>query len=99
MPAMRIDVPSPWRSRYLAAAASLVVLLAQVACARAGYITLDPPGSTHTEAETVFGSNVVGFYNDASGTSHAFLYNGTNYTILDPPGSTSSAAYYISGSK
>src|SRR5262249_32079391 len=62
------------------------------------YLTLDPPGSTLTQAETMSGVNVVGFYNDSSGTQHGFLYNGTGYTTLDPPGSTSSAAFYSSGS-
>ena len=56
-----------------------------------GVTTLDPAGSTFTQVTGVSGSNVVGWYEDASGVNHGFLYNGTTFTTLDPAGSISTS--------
>ena len=61
------------------------------------YTTLNIPGASSTYAARISGSNIVGAYNDASGT-HGFVYNGTSYTTLDVPGALGTAAYSISGS-
>jgi probable HAF family extracellular repeat protein len=57
---------------------------------RAGKLTaLSFPGATVTEA---LGLNnlgqVVGFYNDAAGNPHGFIYSGGVFTALDDPGPT-----------
>jgi hypothetical protein len=38
------------------------------------YTTLDPAGSTYTQALGVSGNNVVGYYDDKGGKTHGFLY-------------------------
>ena len=38
-----------------------------------------------TWAFGIDGMNIVGYYSDASGTSHGFLYNGLTYTTIDYP--------------
>ena len=48
-------------------------------------------------ANGVSGKNVVGYYLDASGRSHGFLYNGTTYSTIDPPGSLGANATAVSG--
>src|SRR4029077_10279077 len=45
----------------------------------------------------VSGTNVVGFFVDASHATHGFLYNGTTYTTLDYPGSTLTQAFGVQG--
>ena len=77
---------------------AIVALSAAVAQASGGtYTTLDPPGSGFTQADGVSGNDVVGYYNDAGGIEHGFLYNGSGYTTLDYPGSTDTEAFGISG--
>jgi hypothetical protein len=49
-----------------------------------------------TAATAVSGNNVIGDYDDAGGTEHGFLYNGSGYTTLDPPGSRCTYAYGVS---
>jgi hypothetical protein len=50
------------------------------------YTTLpEPPGISNISALGISGGNIVGQYNDASGTAHGFLYNGSSYTTLDDP--------------
>jgi hypothetical protein len=67
--------------------------------AMAGWITLDMPGYTvNTMARGIDGSNIVGSYDDASGT-HGFLYNGTNWTTFDMPGASETCPSGIDGSK
>jgi hypothetical protein len=52
------------------------------------WTTLDYPGASWTRMEGVSGSNVAGFYFDANGNRHGFLYNGTTWTTIDYPGET-----------
>ena len=64
--------------------------------AGAGYMTLDPPGSTSSSATAVSGDNVVGRY-WGSGGCHGFLYDGSSYKTLDLPGSTDTSVQGVSG--
>jgi hypothetical protein len=64
--------------------------------AQYSFITLDPPGSTTTEAYGIDGNNIVGYYIDSSGV-HGFIYNGTGYTTLNVPGAVKTYAAGISG--
>ena len=67
----------------------VVTLMFGVGSAMAGtWTTLDYPGATWTEICGIDGSNIVGYYEDASGYGHGFLYNGTGWTTLDYPGAT-----------
>lgn len=60
------------------------------------WTTLDKPGASDTEAMSIDGSNIVGWYkqNDAD---HGFLYDGTTWTLLDAPGAQNTYATGISG--
>jgi hypothetical protein len=51
------------------------------------YTTLDDPAAApgYTFAQGISGGNIVGWYDDASGGAHGFLYNGSTYTTLDDP--------------
>jgi probable HAF family extracellular repeat protein len=66
------------------------------------FTTLDGPASA-SEGVVASGINdageIVGYFIDASFTTHGFLYNGGHYTILDAPGAsgTSPAAINSSG--
>ena len=73
------------------------LLLCGAGQAKAGYVTLDPPGSTITLVYGVSGGNVVGSYYDSVGMSHGFLYDGSGFTTLDPPGSNYTVAQGVSG--
>ena len=61
------------------------------------YATVDPSGTTGTQANAVSGNNVVGFYTDGGGVQHGFFFDGTNYTTLDPTGTTGTQATGVSG--
>ncbi len=61
------------------------------------WTTVDKPGATRTMIYDIDGSNLVGAYNDASG-SHGFIYNGTSWTTLDFPGAQNTYSQGISGS-
>jgi hypothetical protein len=52
--------------------------------------TIDAPGAYSpqfygTNANSVSGGNVVGYYYDSNFNAHGFIFNGTTYTILDDP--------------
>ncbi len=61
------------------------------------YTQLEVPGATSTEASGIDGNNVVGWFEDADGDEHGFLYDGTDYTTLEPEGAISSGARAIDG--
>jgi hypothetical protein len=45
------------------------------------------PGARYTWIRGINGNNLVGsYYDDASGKTHAFLYNGSTWTTIDMPG-------------
>ena len=46
---------------------------------------IEKPEASETVLEAIDETNIVGHYEDTSG-SHGFLYNGTLWTTLDPPG-------------
>jgi hypothetical protein len=60
--------------------------------------TLHVPGSYSTRARSVDGGNVVGWYENATGPAHGFLYDGTSYTTIDVPGAAWTHIYGIDGS-
>jgi hypothetical protein len=62
------------------------------------YITLDKPGASQTYAHGINGNNIVGWYQDAPGNYHGFLYDGTDWTTLDMPGSTNTKLLDLDGS-
>jgi len=68
---MKIVIPSS-SSRYLATAASLMVLLILVTDARAGFITLDHPGSTSSTGGCLFFVSAAG--PAVSDTSRLFTF-------------------------
>jgi uncharacterized membrane protein len=82
----------------IALVAEVQQLEARTLLAAGQFTTLNPPGSTDSEANGLSGNIVVGDYFDTSNRDHAFLYNGSTYTTLNPPGSTDSSAYDVSGS-
>jgi hypothetical protein len=47
------------------------------------YTTIHATGSTSTYAQSLFGKRVAGYYRDAAGKSHGFLYESGSYTTLD----------------
>ncbi|HLZ98864.1 MAG TPA: hypothetical protein VKP66_13075 [Steroidobacteraceae bacterium] len=77
------------------------------------YITLDPPGSTLTQALGInTGSQATGFFTDSANVYHGFLYDPAtlSYTTVDPPATTFTAptaidttgqvtGYFYDGSK
>ena len=78
--------------------AALLCCLAASGPTKAGFTTLDAPSATATAATGISGNNIVGYYIDATGFGHGFLYNGSSYTTLDDPLATGvTAAYGISG--
>src|SRR3954467_388616 len=64
------------------------------------YPALDDP-LARIGGTTAYGINaagqVVGSYQDASGTTHGFLYSGGTYTTLDAPSARTTAARAING--
>jgi len=63
------------------------------------YTTLNDPSATGgTIPNGISGNNIVGQYEDASGNTHGFLYNGSTYTTLNDPSATNgTVANGISG--
>jgi len=61
------------------------------------YTTLDPSGSTGTQATGISGNNVVGWYVDGNSVDHGFIYNNGTYTTLDPTGSLYTQALGVDG--
>ena len=61
---------------------------------------VDIAGANNTRAYGIDGSNIVGWYKDASGYAHGFKYDGSSYTALDVTslGADDTYAYGIDGS-
>jgi probable HAF family extracellular repeat protein len=54
------------------------------------------PGATQSRAYGINDKNqIVGWYNDASGLTHGFMYDKGTVTTIDPPGSTLTNAWSI----
>ena len=85
------------RSCFIVLAVAFSIgLLASPAIAQT-FITLDVPGATGgTFAEGISGGNIVGYYNDSTG-SHGFLYDGSTYTTEQYPSYRNGDAFGISG--
>jgi len=62
------------------------------------FTTINYPGASATFPTGIDGKNIVGYYWDASGNSHGFLYNGSTYTTLDYPANGITLLYGIDGS-
>ena len=80
---------------------ALLLLIASVPSAQAVtiYTTIDPPGSTHSEAHGInTAGQIVGLFFDAHNVSHGFLLSDGVYTTIDPPGATSTEAWGINDS-
>jgi hypothetical protein len=81
-------------SSHLMRVCVLNTLFALTVTARAqqgslAYTTIDDPlGTGGTEIYGVSGNNIVGAYQDGTGT-HGFIYNGSTYTTLTDPGGIS----------
>jgi hypothetical protein len=78
----------------------LGVLLRSGGLAQANtWTTFDYSDARGTYAQGISGSNIVGYYTDASNQTHGFLYDGTNWAVLDAPGTSSGTKIYgIDGS-
>src|SRR5438874_1556862 len=64
---------------------------------RADVVTqFDYPGAGNSALTAISGSNVVGYYDDSSG-SGAFLYNGATFTSISPPGTVQTQPLAVSG--
>ncbi len=61
------------------------------------YKTLNYPDSSSTWAYGIDGNNVVGYYEDASGKGHGFLYNGFTYKTLDVPDAIMTSTEGVNG--
>src|SRR5262249_25010782 len=85
--------PGRWfRPRIAVVALGLLMGLTVPAKADDDYdfTTIDVPGATSTEALGINASGqIVGQYDDASGTTHGYLLCKGKYTTLDVPGATS----------
>ena len=55
------------------------------------------PGAVKTLLRGISGSNIVGYYFDASNKKHGFSYDGTNWSTLDVPEAISTEIYGIDG--
>ena len=85
------------RFHFVASAFVFVgALVLNVTPATAGFVTINPPGSTSRQAFGVSGNNVVGRYVDSNSVSHGFEYNGSTYTRIDPLGSIDTTASAVS---
>ena len=63
------------------------------------FITIDPPGSTSTQALGINTSGeIVGTFGDASGGFHGFLISNGTFTTIDVPGATVTQALGINTS-
>jgi hypothetical protein len=72
--------------RMFGLAASLLFVAGPGTTLAITYTTLDDPlAPGHTFAQGISGGNIVGWYDDTSGGTHGFLYNGSTYTTLDDP--------------
>jgi len=86
------------KSRQLIIRIALGLVIYVAGHTRADWITLDYPGSSATHACGIDGANIVGYYFDASGREHGFLYDGTTWTTIDYPGSYGTCPADIDGS-
>jgi probable HAF family extracellular repeat protein len=60
------------------------------------FTTIDVPGATFTGASGINDhGQIVGFYDDVSGTEHGFLLDRGIFTTIDVPGATSTHALGI----
>jgi hypothetical protein len=55
------------------------------------------PGAKFTSIRGISGNSFVGYYEEASGSQHGFLFDGTNWITLDYPGATATYANSVSG--
>lgn len=87
------------KKRLLIPVVMLFVMLFGVsAWADYEWTILDYPGSYATSAKGMNGSNIVGYYVDASGHFQSFLYDGFAWTTLSYPGAINTYAEGISDS-
>jgi hypothetical protein len=47
------------------------------------FTTLAPPSASQSRAYGISGSEVSGYYTDASGNTQGYIYNGSSYTTID----------------
>ncbi|MBL7152161.1 MAG: PEP-CTERM sorting domain-containing protein [Phycisphaerae bacterium] len=76
-----------------------LAVLSAAGPAQANWVTLDFPGAERTYAYGIDGQRIVGRYQDSSGRSHGFIYDGTSWTSLDFPGGQDTQAYGVEGSR
>jgi hypothetical protein len=61
------------------------------------WTTLDYSGATGTYIQGISGNNIVGYYTDASGYKHGFLYNGTTWSSINISGANNASIDVIDG--
>lgn len=62
------------------------------------YTSLDHPlGVGGTFVSDVWGSTIVGHYNDGNARNHGFIYDGSGFTTFDVPGAQNTEIYGIDG--
>jgi hypothetical protein len=64
----------------------------------ANYVTFDPPSSSHSGANDIEGSTIVGYFQVGSPAS-GYIYDGANFTTLNYPGATSTFANAVSNGR
>src|SRR6516164_4854101 len=87
--------------RVLSGLVFLVLVLAVTGSAHPDFLftRLDVPGASSTQADGINASGqIVGFYTDASGNDHGFLFSGGSYTTLNVPGAATTHAVGINAS-
>jgi hypothetical protein len=62
------------------------------------YLGMCMPGANVTISNAIDGSNVVGWYSDASDIVHGFIYNGSSWMTLDMPDASWTNPIRIDGS-
>jgi len=58
---------------------------------------LSAPNSTYTSFEGIDNGSISGWFHDANGQTHGFIFKNGEWTILDVPNATSTYAYDING--
>jgi probable HAF family extracellular repeat protein len=86
-------------TRALRLVVLVVALFAGVESVHADWRVIDRPGADGTFPLAVAGDRIVGYFDNATGNTHGFLYDGRTWTDLDYPGAIDTYATGISGRK
>ena len=83
--------------RVITICAAVILFGSGYAVAARTWNQLDCPWGVETCAYGISGSNIVGYYVDAIGIYHGFLYNGSSWTALNAPGAINTMVVHSDG--